>query len=90
MVASSKRDNREAEMCSRFKLYTVTETHNISLLSLQQGHDVFLSTRTGSGKSLTYEYFPLVFPNTCVLVIAHLNKTQFEGNTQWKRFYGEH
>lgn len=33
---------------------------------------MFLSTRTGSGKSLTYECFPLVYPNTCVLVIAPL------------------
>lgn len=72
MAASTKRVNREAEICSRFHLDSMTETQNRSILSLQQGRDVFLSTRTGSGKSLTYECFPLVYPNTCVLVIAPL------------------
>lgn len=59
MAASTKRVNGEAEICSRFHLVSISETQNRSILSLQQGRDVFLRTRTGSGKSLTYECSPL-------------------------------
>jgi len=37
-----------------------------------EGDNVFVGTRTGSGKSLTYESFPVVKPNSIVLVIAPL------------------
>ena len=37
-----------------------------------KGSDVFVSTQTGSGKSLTYERFPLLSPGKTVIVIAPL------------------
>lgn len=38
--------------------------------AIEQAKDVFLCIRTGSGKSLTYEYFPVLHPGKCIVVLA--------------------
>ena len=34
--------------------------------------DIFVGTKTGSGKSITYECIPVVFPGSCVVIISPL------------------
>ena len=37
-----------------------------------EGKDVFVGTKTGSGKSLTYECIPLIYSGSSVLIISPL------------------
>ena len=59
-------------ICARFQIETLTEEQNNAINSIRDGKDVFLCMRTGGGKSLTYECYPLIFPTKCVIVIAPL------------------
>ena len=43
-----------------------------SFKALADGKDVFIGTKTGSGKSLSYESIPVIFPGSLVIVIAPL------------------
>ncbi|XP_062605474.1 ATP-dependent DNA helicase RecQ-like [Saccostrea cucullata] len=60
------------KICSRFNIQSLTENQVKSISATENGKDVFLSTRTGSGKSLTYQYIPVLHPGECVLVVAPL------------------
>ena len=48
--------------------YALTEPQKCSIPAVIEGSGVFVSTQTGSGKSLTYECFPLVSPGKTVIV----------------------
>ncbi|XP_062606926.1 probable ATP-dependent DNA helicase RecS [Saccostrea cucullata] len=48
----------------------LTEDQLRAIESIQQGKDVFVGTRTGSGKSLIYESSPVVFGQSAVCVIV--------------------
>lgn len=50
----------------------MTDKQSKTISAIEQAKDVFLCTRTGSGKSLTYEYFPVLHPGKCVIVVAPL------------------
>lgn len=50
----------------------MTDKQSKTISAIEQAKDVFLCTRTGSGKSLTYEYFPVLHPGKCVVVVAPL------------------
>ena len=52
---------------SMFK--TQSEDSNHSIIDKK---DVFVGTKTGSGKSLTYECIPVLFPESCVIIISPL------------------
>ncbi|VDI74708.1 ATP-dependent DNA helicase RecQ [Mytilus galloprovincialis] len=43
-----------------------------AIKAISEGNDVFVGTKTGSGKSMTYESFPVIKPGSTVLVIAPL------------------
>ena len=62
----------EIDICNKFKLTALTEAQKRSISTVKEGKDVFVSTRTGSGKSLTYECYPLLSPGKSVNVIAPL------------------
>ena len=62
----------ETEICDKFKIFALTEPQNCSISAVIEGSDVFVSTQTGSRKSLTYECFPLLALGKTVIVIAPL------------------
>ena len=61
-----------ASKCERFKIKTLTANQEKTITALENGKDVFTSTKTGSGKSMCYEYFPVLHPGSCLLIIAPL------------------
>ena len=61
-----------ASICERFKIKTLTANQEKTITALENGKDVFTSTKTGSGKSMCYEYFPVLHPGSCLLIIAPL------------------
>ena len=46
-------------ICELFKIDSLTQNQKDAIEALMQGKDVFVGTRTGSGKSLTYECIPI-------------------------------
>ena len=50
----------------------MTDNQSKSITAIIDGKYVFVGTKTGSGKSLTYEAIPVVFLGSCVLIIAPL------------------
>ena len=72
MATSMLLDEEILEICDVFKIEALTETQKCSISAVKEGKDVFVSTRTGSGKSLTYECYPLIAPGKAVIVIAPL------------------
>ena len=72
MATSMISSRMETEICEKFKINALTEPQKCSISAVKEGSDVFVSTRTGSGKSLTYECFPLLSPGKTVIVIAPL------------------
>ncbi|XP_056016425.1 ATP-dependent DNA helicase RecQ-like [Ostrea edulis] len=65
-------DQQTNAICDRFKIQSLTEKQYKTITAIENGKDVFTSTKTGSGKSLSYEYFPVLHPGKCVLIIAPL------------------
>jgi superfamily II DNA helicase RecQ len=47
------------DICDRFGYHTLNKEQCDVLRELVQGRDVFLSTKTSSGKSLSYQAFPI-------------------------------
>jgi ATP-dependent DNA helicase RecQ len=62
----------QAKICEKFNIYSLTDNQNKSIMAIIDGKDVLVGTKTGSGKSLTYEAIPVVFPGSCVVIIAPL------------------
>ena len=62
----------ETEICDKFKINALTEPQKCLISAVFEGSEVFVSTRTESGKLLTYECFPLLSPGKTVIVIAPL------------------
>lgn len=60
------------EICKTFKISEITDNQRKAIVAVINGHNVFVGTRTGSGKSLTYECLPIVRPKSITLVIAPL------------------
>uniref|UniRef100_K1Q7D6 Bloom syndrome-like protein n=1 Tax=Magallana gigas TaxID=29159 RepID=K1Q7D6_MAGGI len=60
------------EICKTFKISEITDNQRKAIVAVINGHDVFVGTRTGSGKSLTNECLPIVRPKSITLVIAPL------------------
>ncbi|XP_069136223.1 ATP-dependent DNA helicase RecQ-like [Argopecten irradians] len=59
-------------VCDRFKIPQLRSSQIRAIESINAGKDVFVGTRTGSGKSLAYESFPLLNEGKMVLVVAPL------------------
>ena len=72
MATSMPSTRLEIDICNKFKITALTEAQKRSISGVKKGKDVFVSTRTGSGKSLTYECYPVVNPGKSVIVIAPL------------------
>ena len=72
MVTSMISFRLETEICDKFKINALTEPQKCLISAVIEGSDVFVSTQTGSGKSLTYECIPLLSPGQTVIVIAPL------------------
>ena len=54
--------NFQAKICEKFNINSSTENQSKSTTAIIDGKDVFAGTKTGSGKALTYEAIPVVFP----------------------------
>ncbi|XP_033724869.1 ATP-dependent DNA helicase Q-like SIM [Pecten maximus] len=65
-------DSLRQNLCDIFKIHELRPHQNRAIQALSEGKDVFIGTRTGSGKSLAYECYPLVSKGAIVLVIAPL------------------
>ncbi|XP_033745061.1 putative ATP-dependent DNA helicase Q1 [Pecten maximus] len=59
-------------VCNKFKIQQLRSTQIRAISSVNEGKDVFVGTRTGSGKSLAYESYPLLNEGKIVLVVAPL------------------
>ena len=59
-------------ICDRFQIPSLTEEQNCAIHNIKNGKDVFLCMRTGGGKSLAYESYPVIYPMKSVMVIAPL------------------
>ena len=62
----------EENVCKKFRIDILTASQLTAIKAICQGTDVFVGTKTGSGKSLIYECIPVVFPKSAVIVIAPL------------------
>lgn len=51
---------------------SMTETQKSTLKFLNDGGDAYVSIKTGGGKSLCFQAFPLLQPNKLVLVVTPL------------------
>ncbi|XP_048771753.2 uncharacterized protein LOC125677677 [Ostrea edulis] len=60
----------EREICEKFNISALTDDQRTAISSLSEKRDIFIGTKTGSGKTLTYECVPLVFGETAVTVIV--------------------
>ena len=52
-----------------FGIPKLTDNQHRSITAIGEGSDVFVGTRTGSGKSLIYECMPIIFQESCVVVV---------------------
>ena len=76
---ASLEENIEASICKKFKIQGLTDTQRRSIRFLTANKDVFIGTKTGSGKSLIYECIPEVFSETAVtLILAPLRSIMKE------------
>ena len=62
----------QAKICEKFNINSLTDNQSKSITVIKDGKDVFVGTKTGSGKSLTYESIPVVFPGSCAVIFAPL------------------
>ena len=51
----------QAKIYDKFNINSLTDNQSKSITAIIDGKDVFVGTKTGSGKSLTYEATPVVF-----------------------------
>lgn len=71
-MAAPMENNIEADICKRFKIPALRPNQKKAVYAVSDGRDVFVGTKTGSGKSLTYECIPLLFTGACVVIITPL------------------
>ena len=62
----------EKRICDVFKINQLTVQQKTAIQGVLDGNDVFMGTKTGSGKSLVYESVPILFGGGCCVVIAPL------------------
>lgn len=59
--------NQEKRICEKFNINCLTENQRLDISCLNENRAVFVGTKTGSGKSLTYECVPLEFGETVIV-----------------------
>ena len=64
--------SEEKLICDQFNLEALTVNQVKSFKDLADGKDVFIGTKSGSGKSLSYESIPVIFPGSLLIVIVPL------------------
>ena len=72
MAASINIDEAEAKICQKMSIPCLRPNQRTAIEEIIDKKDVFVGTKTGSGKSLTYEYIPVLFPESCVIIISPL------------------
>ena len=78
LQASSLTTANYEEIKRKFMIQNFTDEQYSAINGIYEGRDVFVATRTGSGKSLTYETFPIMFPGRLVIIIAPLTSIMAE------------
>lgn len=71
-MAAPIENNIEADICIRFKIPAFRPNQKKAIYSVSDRKDVFVGTKTGSGKSMTYECIPILFTGTCAVIITSL------------------
>ena len=59
-----------SQICEKHGITALTENQKHSIKGIQEGKDVFIGTKTGSGKSLSYEAAPIIFDDIAVTLIV--------------------
>ena len=63
---------KENEIKTRFNVECLRENQKVGVRAVCSGHDVFVGTKTGSGKSMIYECIPVILPDAIVVIVAPL------------------
>lgn len=71
-MAAPREEEVEAEICRKFLIPSLRTNQKVALKAVMDKKDIFVGTKTGSGKSITYECIPVVFPGACVVIISPL------------------
>ncbi|XP_062604417.1 uncharacterized protein LOC134266202 [Saccostrea cucullata] len=71
-MAAPMENNIEDDICKRFNIPSLRPNQKKAVKGVMDRKDVFVGTKTGSGKSLTYECIPVLFPDVCVVIITPL------------------
>ena len=64
---------KENEIKTRFNVECLRENQKVGVRAVCSGHDVFVGTKTGSGKSMIYECIPVILPDAIVVIVAPLH-----------------
>ena len=62
--------SEEKLICDKFNLEALAVNQVKSFKALADEKNVFIGSKTGSGKSLSCETIPVIFPGSIVIVIA--------------------
>jgi ATP-dependent DNA helicase RecQ len=60
----------EKTICEKFNIHALTDYQRRGISSVLEKRDTFIGTKTGSGKTITYECVPLMFGETSVTVVV--------------------
>ena len=71
-MAAHSLDSVVIDIKTKFGIECLTDNQMKALGALLEQKDMFVCTKTGSGKYLAYESVPVMFENACVLIIAPL------------------
>jgi superfamily II DNA helicase RecQ len=62
----------EAQICRKFSIPSLRDNQRSAIKAVVEKRYVFVGTKAGSGKSLTYGCIPVVCPGYCVVIITPL------------------
>ena len=65
----------QAKICEKFNINSLTDNQSRSITAIIDGKDIFVGTKTGSGKSLTYEAIPKVAQRSKIKSVPGKNES---------------
>ncbi|KAK3099232.1 hypothetical protein FSP39_001299 [Pinctada imbricata] len=74
------------EICQKYNIAELSKNQEDTIQAVCEKRDVYVGTRTGSGKSLIYESMPVVLPGCAVVIIAPLVAIMKEQTERLNKF----
>jgi superfamily II DNA/RNA helicase len=65
----------QVKICEKFNINSWTDNQSKSVMAIIDGKDVFVGTKTGSEKSLTYEAIPKVAQRSKIKPVQGKNES---------------